>query len=106
MQVLYEQTKLYSDLDEQAIKFLRASDDIRVLIAGHSHVYKVRRYPGDNLYINTGTWTKFVNMELENFGTKTYLTYAEVRYSKDSYKPMVRLMRWRGEMRKFEDVPG
>ncbi len=104
LQILYEQAVTFSNLERQATRVLRQADDIRVLIAGHSHAFKVRRFVRKKIYINTGTWTKFVNLDISDLGTRTYLTYAAVEYQPGK-QPLARLMRWRGKMHMFDEIP-
>lgn len=104
LQIMYEQAALFSNLEKQATRVLRHADDISVLIAGHSHAFKIRRFVRKKLYINTGTWTKFVNLDISDLGTRTYLTYARVEYM-PGRQPDVRLMRWRGKTHMFEEIP-
>jgi len=104
LQIVYEQAALFSNLEKQATRVLRHADDIRVLIAGHSHVFKIRRFVRKKVYINTGTWTKFVNLDISDLGTRTYLTYARVDYIPNN-QPRARLMRWRGKTHMFEEIP-
>lgn len=104
LQIMYEQAALFSNLERQAVRLLRNSDDIRVLIAGHSHAFKVRHFMHGKTYINTGTWTKFVNLDISDLGTRTYLTHARLDYTGNK-QPRVRLLRWRGRMHLFEEIP-
>ena len=104
LQIFYEQMLLYSNLERQVSKILARADDISVLIAGHSHAFKIRMFHRKKLYINTGTWTKFVNLDISDLGTRTYLTYAEVQYLPGGL-PHARLMRWRGKMNLVEEIP-
>jgi len=103
VQMLFEEVALSSRMESRALKLLRSSEDIRALIVGHSHAAKVRRFPRDKLYVNTGTWIRLVSLDLRDLGTRNYLTYALVEYP-ETGAPSVRLMRWRGSPRPFEEV--
>lgn len=103
LQVLFEEFALFNNLERRAFRLLRRADDIATLIVGHSHTAKVRRFPRNKVYVNTGTWVKMVSLDLRDLGTRTFLTYARIEY-RPSGAPSVRLMRWRGRPREMEEV--
>jgi len=103
LQVLFEEVAMFDNLERRASRLLRSAADIRALIVGHTHFAKVRRFPRDKLYVNTGTWVKIVSLDLRDLGTRNYLTYALVEYP-ESGAPSVRLMRWRGVPRSYEEI--
>jgi UDP-2,3-diacylglucosamine pyrophosphatase LpxH len=103
LEILIEEIALYNNVERQAFKLLQASDDMSTLIVGHTHGAKIRRFPHNKIYVNTGTWVKLVSLDLHDLGTRLYLTYTLVEY-KDKGPPDVRLLRWRGMSRVHEDV--
>lgn len=103
LQILGEEFAFYSNLERRASALLRESQDIRVLIVGHSHNPRFRRYPRGKIYVNSGTWVQRVSLDLNNLGTSTILTYVECTYFQGR-PPTVRLLRWRGKMRTMEEV--
>lgn len=103
LQILGEEIAFYNNLERRASRLLRSADEITALIVGHSHKAGVRRYPRNKVYLNTGTWIQKVSLELVNLGTTNRLTFAEVDYRKTGL-PSVRLLRWRGVMRKYEEI--
>jgi len=103
LQILGEELALHNKVERRASRLLRKGDDITALIVGHSHNAKVRRYPHNKIYVNTGTWVQRVSLDLRELGTSNRLTFAEVAYGVTG-PPVVRLMRWRGEMRKSEEL--
>lgn len=103
LEILVEEVAMFNNLEHRAYKLLRSSQDIKALIVGHSHFAKMRRFPRDKLYVNTGTWVKIVSLELRDLGSRNLLTYVLVEYP-EAGAPSVRLMRWRGEPRHEEVV--
>lgn len=103
LQVVAEELALFTDIQRRAANVLRSADDMTALIAGHTHQPMVRRYPGNKLYINTGTWIPRVSLDLRNLGTLTRLTYCDVVYPRVG-PPSVKLKRWRGRLRECEEV--
>ncbi|NOZ01415.1 MAG: hypothetical protein GXP54_05940 [Deltaproteobacteria bacterium] len=103
LQILGEEIAFYNNLERRASRLLRSADEITALIVGHTHAAGVRRYPRNKVYVNTGTWVQTVSLDLRDLGTANRLTYAEVDYANIG-PPAVRLMRWRGVMRKCEEL--
>jgi UDP-2,3-diacylglucosamine pyrophosphatase LpxH len=103
LQIVGEEFAFYNNLERRASTLLRESQDIRVLIVGHSHNPRFRRYPQGKIYVNSGTWVQRVSLDLNNLGTSTILTYVECTYYKGR-PPIVRLLRWRGKLRTMEEV--
>ena len=85
----------FSDFDDACVAALKKQDGVHTLVVGHSHGPKCRLLPGGKLYINTGTWTPMVQLELGALGQATALTYALVEYAGDG-RPATSLMRWHG----------
>ena len=62
------------------------------------------RIGSDKLLVNTGTWMKMINLNLQYLGQDSGLTYALIEYD-DSGSPLVRLMRWHGTRTLCETIP-
>jgi len=101
--VLKEEILAIADLDSAAIRTLRRLRGVHTLIVGHSHVPRVRTVEGGKLYINTGSWVRMINLDLDHLGREDGLTYALVEYDADG-EPQTSLLRWRGLHREFEPV--
>lgn len=95
-------TSLFPKLDHYAKDILK-SNKIHTVIFGHTHNYKYFQYGLDKEYINTGTWTNMISLNLNEFGTKTFLSYAIIKYPKNS-RPRAKLKRWHGYWNVMEDV--
>ncbi|MBW2463378.1 MAG: metallophosphoesterase [Deltaproteobacteria bacterium] len=90
--------------DEAAIRALRTMRGVHTLIVGHSHGPRYRQLPGNKLLVNTGTWTKMINLDIQYLGQDSGLTYAVIEYN-DEGKPTTSLMRWHGDRPECETVP-
>jgi UDP-2,3-diacylglucosamine pyrophosphatase LpxH len=77
-----------------AVRTLKRLRGVHTLIVGHSHLPRYRSLPQGKLLVNTGTWIRMINLDLEHLGQRSGLTYATIEY--DQYgKPITTLMRWR-----------
>ena len=101
--VLKEEIFAIADFDTAAIRCLRRLHGVHTLIVGHSHAPKVRLLEGGKVYVNTGSWVRMINLDLQHLGQDSGLTYALVEYDADG-KPETSLLRWRGMHREFEPV--
>ena len=64
----------------------------------------MRRFSQDKLYINTGTWTDLISLDIANFGMRNELTYALVEYPQDEPRPRVSLKAWVGYHELWKDI--
>lgn len=90
--------------DQAALRHLQKQRGVHTLIVGHSHAPRYRRIGSDKLLVNTGTWMKMINLNLQYLGQDSGLTYALIEYD-DSGSPLVRLMRWHGTRTLCETIP-
>lgn len=79
-------------------KLMRRSRGVDIIITGHSHEPRVKRITGDRLYLNTGTWTQMIGLDLHRLGQQHGLTYVAIEYDEKG-RPQANLMRWRGKPR-------
>jgi UDP-2,3-diacylglucosamine pyrophosphatase LpxH len=104
LKIVKEEAVFTRDLAEVAGELFKDNPALNVIIMGHNHTAKVRRYPGDRLYINTGTWTKLINLAFPDLGVHDRLTYALVEYRKGESSPRAGLNRWYGRQELSEEV--
>lgn len=76
----YLKSELHLFLDFESIteEFLLERNDIKALIVGHSHDPIFRVYPHGPTFINTGTWTKMINLDFDKRSKDSLLTFAQV----------------------------
>jgi predicted phosphodiesterase len=83
------------DLEKQARRHLDEQSDVKTLIFGHTHHPMNKVYPDGKQYINTGTWTKMINLDLRALGQQFRLTFALVRIRDGQAR--CELRQWMGE---------
>lgn len=94
-QILQQETDFLLDLEKQARKLLDQEQDTQTVIFGHTHKPMDKIYPDGKQYINTGTWTKMINLDWRNIGQQFCLTFAHVRILEG--KSQCELRQWIGE---------
>jgi len=69
---------LFQDFETLTRNFFQEEQDAKVLIVGHTHEPVFREFLDGSTFINTGTWTHMVSLDLEHTNKDTQLTYARV----------------------------
>ncbi|MBI4405870.1 MAG: metallophosphoesterase [Deltaproteobacteria bacterium] len=100
---LLSEASVFPDLTDAARRILR-TPDIHTAIFGHTHVYKLVQIGDEKQYLNTGTWTDIVSLDLESFGRRSKLTYVRVDYENE--KPLPLLRQWIGTIPTEDDAVG
>lgn len=101
-----EVLKAYSafpNFERKVKKLMRKNPRIHTLIMGHTHLRKVRRFGHGKTYVNTGTWTDLISLEISQLGVNRELTYATVEYFPDE-PPQARLLAWKGFTHVSRDI--
>ncbi len=93
MKMLME-ASVFPDLTDAAKRILQ-TPDIHTVVFGHTHVYKHVPIGESKQYMNTGTWTDIVSLDLETFGRRVRLTYVLLEANKDD-PPVCTLRHWIG----------
>lgn len=97
MKILKQETTTFlQDLEHDARQLLDKQPNVHTIIMGHTHHPMYKSYPDGKTYINTGTWTKMINLDLRGIGGGYRLTFALVEYSDDG-KARASLQQWLGE---------
>lgn len=79
-EIIKQETDFFLDLEKQARKLLDQESEVKTVIFGHTHKPMQKAYADGKQYINTGTWTKMINLDLRSLGRSQYsLTFAFVR---------------------------
>jgi UDP-2,3-diacylglucosamine pyrophosphatase LpxH len=79
LKMLKQETDFLLDLERQARKLLDQEEEVKTIIFGHTHKPMQRVYPDGKQYINTGTWTKMINLDWRNIGQRFCLSFAFIR---------------------------
>ncbi len=91
-----ETTTFLQDLEKDARQILDTNSHIHTVIMGHTHLPMYKSYPDGKVYINTGTWTKMINLDLRGIGSGYKLTFALIEYDEKNHASAT-LQQWMGE---------
>jgi UDP-2,3-diacylglucosamine pyrophosphatase LpxH len=95
-EILRQETNVFVDLETYARRILDQDPEVKTVIFGHTHKPIDRAYPDGKQYINTGTWTKMINLDFRSLGQQQFcLTFALIRI-RDG-KAQSELRHWVGE---------
>ncbi len=94
----------FPSLEPKVRKLFRKNPDIHTIIMGHTHLAKVRRFGRNKTYINTGTWTDLISLDISNLGMNRELSYCTVEYF-DEGPPQAKLRAWQGYRELWQDIP-
>lgn len=83
---LLRELELFQDYESLTRQFFEKNQESRVLIVGHTHNPTLRIFNDGTIFINTGTWTRMVNLDLGQWSNGNALTYAKVIVKKLDYE--------------------
>jgi UDP-2,3-diacylglucosamine pyrophosphatase LpxH len=92
-----ESQNVFPDLENYARGILDQNPQLKTVIFGHTHRPMNRVWPDGRQYINTGTWTKMINMDWRGIGQQFRLTFAYIRMKDGEVHSDLR--QWVGEHR-------
>ncbi len=78
MDIFKQEAKLSRDLESEARDLLSVRSDLKTVIFGHTHRPMDKIYPDGKQYINTGTWTRMINLDWSGLGQHLRRTFAYV----------------------------
>jgi UDP-2,3-diacylglucosamine pyrophosphatase LpxH len=92
-----ESQTFLQDLQDAARFVLDHKPHIHTVIFGHTHLPMHKTYPDGRAYINTGTWTKMINLDFRGLGggNNYRLTFAFIEIKEG--KSTASLQQWTGE---------
>ena len=93
--ILQQETDFLLDLEKEARALLDSSPEIKTIIFGHTHKPMNKVYLDGKQYINTGTWTKMINLDWRTIGQQFCLTFAHIQIH--DQKAECDLRHWVGE---------
>ncbi len=102
--LLREEIGQLGGFDQAAIRALRRMRGVHTLIVGHSHGPRYLQLEDGKILVNTGTWMKMINLDIQHLGQDSGLTYALIEYDEEG-RPRTRLMRWYGRRVLYEAIP-
>ncbi len=82
---LLRELELFQDFETLTRQYFETNQDTRVLIVGHTHNPTLRIFNDGTIFINTGTWTRMVNLDLAHWNNGNVLTYAKILVKNKEY---------------------
>jgi len=76
---------LFQDYESLTREFFKDRPKAKVLIVGHTHEPTFREFSDGTVFINTGTWTRMVNLDLKHDSSSIQLTFAKIQILKSDY---------------------
>ena len=99
------EASVFPDLSDAAKRILR-TPELHSVVFGHTHIYKHVQLGEGKQYLNTGTWTDIISLELESFARRTKLTYVRMDYDEEGKTCEALLRHWIGSIPLEDDATG
>jgi UDP-2,3-diacylglucosamine pyrophosphatase LpxH len=93
--IMKEEITPFYGLEDDARRVLDENPQIHTVIFGHTHGPMQRYYSNGKTYINSGTWTRMINLDFRNLGQSSKLTFAYIEYDESGH-PKATLEEWFG----------
>ncbi|RMG08428.1 MAG: hypothetical protein D6731_21975, partial [Planctomycetota bacterium] len=95
----------FPNFEHKVRKTFRQHPHLHTIILGHTHLGKIRRFGRNKTYVNTGTWTDLISLDISNLGMNRELMYATIEYfENDELPPQTRLRAWQGYRELWQDI--
>jgi hypothetical protein len=111
---LLKEISIYPNYDKIAFKILEENESVDTVMFGHTHILRYRQWREGKEYFNEGSWNEVTNLDLNEYGTRTRLTYGFIEYPEPkpdepltataNSRPKVRLKEWKGVWRPEMDI--
>ncbi|HTL12096.1 MAG TPA: hypothetical protein VL588_06390 [Bdellovibrionota bacterium] len=92
---LRQEARFFRNLEDEARQILDETAGLRTIIFGHTHYPMDKVYPDGKQYINTGTWTRMINMDWGGWGQGLRRTFALIELGEKGAR--CELRQWIGE---------
>jgi UDP-2,3-diacylglucosamine pyrophosphatase LpxH len=99
-----KELSLFQNYEDLTRSFFESHPEAKVLIVGHTHEPTLREYEDKTTFINTGTWTRMVHLDLGHMKGGSALTFAHIELNKKNYdlnefhkNVSIDLFQWRGK---------
>jgi UDP-2,3-diacylglucosamine pyrophosphatase LpxH len=83
---LVKELSLFQDFETLTRDFFEKNAEARVLIVGHTHNPTLRLFNDGTIFVNTGTWTHMVNLDLAQWSHSQSLTFAKIVIYENEYE--------------------
>lgn len=80
LDIFKQETRVFQTLEAEAQEILGRTDGLQTIIFGHTHRPMDKIFQDGKQYINTGTWTKMVNLDWGGLGQNFQRTYAYIHF--------------------------
>jgi hypothetical protein len=85
MKDLIHELTLFQDYETLTREHFSQNPKTKVLIVGHTHNPTFRLYNDQTIFMNTGTWTRMINLDLSQRDTDNILPYARLAVKNTEY---------------------
>jgi len=103
-QILKQETKFLLNLERESRELLDTDATLKTVIFGHTHHPMDKVWPDGKQYINTGTWTKMINLDWRGLGQQVKRTFALIHICDGVSR--CELRQWVGEHSPHQIVEG
>ena len=93
--LLKQEGKVFQDLESEARALLDEKEKVHTIIFGHTHRPMHKVYPDGKQYLNTGTWTKMIDLDWSQVGSPIRRTFAILVFRDGEVRAELR--QWVGE---------
>lgn len=101
---MLREASIFPELADAAKRILR-TPEIHTVVFGHTHVYRQLIIADGKQYLNTGSWTDIVSLDLETYARRQRLTYVRMDYDENGKGHPV-LRHWIGRIPLEDDAMG
>ncbi len=99
---MLREASIFPELGDAAKRILR-TPEIHTVVFGHTHVYRQLVVADGKQYLNTGSWTDIVSLDLESYARRQKLTYVRMDYDENG-RPFSSLRHWIGHIPLEDDA--
>lgn len=101
---ILRQITLSPRLHREAKRILLSDKDCRAVIFGHTHIAEHLQIAPNKEYLNTGTWSDGISLDVGSIGRRTRLTFVLIDYPNEDDRPLLSLKQWKGTYHLIEET--
>jgi UDP-2,3-diacylglucosamine pyrophosphatase LpxH len=92
-----QELKLFQNFTSLTRDFFEEHPDAKALIVGHTHHPSIHYFSDGTTFVNTGTWTKMINLDFARMSHGHSLTYAQIDIAGKEEQVEIDLHEWKGK---------
>ncbi|MAW07627.1 MAG: hypothetical protein CME61_05025, partial [Halobacteriovoraceae bacterium] len=92
---ILKQITIYPRYEAKARSILKKFPRFKAVVMGHTHLVEWRRFPGGQLYFNTGTWNPIPNVDAGMHNDHQQFTYVKIEMNEQGIISSG-INKWRG----------